>query len=192
MIWVVVILAIAALVYLPGLWVRQVMRRYSEPGDRYPGSGGQFAAHLLQGLGMSHVATSAIETGDMLPAVAQGAIGIERRLEDARTAAMLAAIHHTPTGQRLAAERAAAELLAEDELAVKPVRRRRGEFPLPSLDLLDEVKKEDRGFTREVLQMNARLLMDTLANFGIEGQINEIRPGPVVTTFEFEPAPGSE
>ena len=42
----------------------------------------------------------------MLPAVAQGAIGIERRAEDARSADMLAAIHDGPTGQRLAAERA--------------------------------------------------------------------------------------
>ncbi|RKZ18185.1 cell division protein FtsK [bacterium] len=83
------------------------------------------------------------------------------------------------------------ELVSEDdELAVKPVRRRRGDYLLPSIDLLEDFKKEERGFTREALQMNARLLMDTLANFGIEGQINEIRPGPVVTTFEFEPAPG--
>ena len=42
----------------------------------------------------------------MLPAVAQGAIGIERRADDTATAAMLAAIHHAETGQRLAAERA--------------------------------------------------------------------------------------
>ncbi|MBT8402998.1 MAG: DNA translocase FtsK, partial [Gemmatimonadetes bacterium] len=83
-----------------------------------------------------------------------------------------------------------AELVQEEELSIKPVRRKRGAYPLPSLDLLEDHKKEDRGFTREVLQLNARLLMDTLANFGIEGQINEIRPGPVVTTFEFEPAPG--
>ncbi|WP_146586933.1 hydroxymethylbilane synthase [Puniceibacterium confluentis] len=47
-----------------------------------------------------------IDTGDMLPAVAQGAIGIERRGADDRVAQMLAAIHHVPTGQRLAAERA--------------------------------------------------------------------------------------
>jgi hydroxymethylbilane synthase len=38
--------------------------------------------------------------------VAQGAIGVERRANDDRTGAMLAAIHHGPTGQRLAAERA--------------------------------------------------------------------------------------
>ena len=42
----------------------------------------------------------------MLPAVAQGAIGIERRAEDARVAGLLAAIHDRDTGLRLAAERA--------------------------------------------------------------------------------------
>ncbi|MXQ08536.1 hydroxymethylbilane synthase [Alphaproteobacteria bacterium GH1-50] len=60
----------------------------------------------LNRLGMAHVAASAIETDEMLPAVAQGAIGIERREDDARAAEMLAAIHDTPTGHRLAAERA--------------------------------------------------------------------------------------
>ena len=47
-----------------------------------------------------------IAVNDMLPAVAQGAIGIERRADDMATAAMLEALHDTPTGQRLAAERA--------------------------------------------------------------------------------------
>ena len=42
----------------------------------------------------------------MLPAIAQGAIGIERRADDTRMADMLSAIHDGPTGQRLAAERA--------------------------------------------------------------------------------------
>jgi hydroxymethylbilane synthase len=60
----------------------------------------------LNRLGMTHVAASAIEVSDMLPAVAQGAIGIEQRVEDARASEMLAAIHHVETGQRLAAERA--------------------------------------------------------------------------------------
>jgi hydroxymethylbilane synthase len=60
----------------------------------------------LNRLGMTHVATATIATEEMLPAVAQGAIGIERRADDARAAAMLEAIHHGPTGRRLAAERA--------------------------------------------------------------------------------------
>jgi hydroxymethylbilane synthase len=60
----------------------------------------------LNRLGMAHVAASTIAPEEMLPAVAQGAIGIERRGDDSRAAAMLEAIHHGPTGQRLAAERA--------------------------------------------------------------------------------------
>ena len=59
----------------------------------------------LRRLGMTEVVKSAIAPEDMLPAVAQGAIGIERRADDTNTAAMLEAIHHTETGQRLAAER---------------------------------------------------------------------------------------
>ena len=59
----------------------------------------------LNRLGMAHMARSAIETDQMLPAVAQGAIGIERRVNDDRVRALLDAIHDGPTGVRLAAER---------------------------------------------------------------------------------------
>lgn len=60
----------------------------------------------LNRLGMAGAARSAIAVEEMLPAVAQGAIGIERRADDARVAALLAAIHDRDTGLRLAAERA--------------------------------------------------------------------------------------
>ena len=60
----------------------------------------------LNRLGLAHVARGAIEPEEMLPAVAQGAIGIERRAADGRAGAMLAAIHDRATGERLAAERA--------------------------------------------------------------------------------------
>ncbi|UWQ46400.1 hydroxymethylbilane synthase [Leisingera aquaemixtae] len=60
----------------------------------------------LNRLAMADVPANPIETGDMLPAVAQGAIGIERRADDGRAAEMLAAIHDGETGLRLAAERA--------------------------------------------------------------------------------------
>ncbi|NCO86996.1 MAG: hydroxymethylbilane synthase [Rhodobacterales bacterium] len=60
----------------------------------------------LNRLAMHDVPRVPIAVDDMLPAVAQGAIGIERRLDDSRVADLLAAIHHGPTGQRLAAERA--------------------------------------------------------------------------------------
>ena len=59
----------------------------------------------LNRLGMAHVARGAIAPEEMLPAVAQGAIGVERRVADQRVEAMLAAIHDRDTGVRLAAER---------------------------------------------------------------------------------------
>ncbi|WP_422031388.1 hydroxymethylbilane synthase [Roseovarius sp.] len=60
----------------------------------------------LNRLGRADVARAAMAPEEMLPAVAQGAIGIERRSDDSRVAHMLAAIHDGVTGQRLAAERA--------------------------------------------------------------------------------------
>lgn len=60
----------------------------------------------LNRLGMEDVPATPVEIDDMLPAVAQGAIGIERREDDDCVAEMLAAIHDGPTGHRLAAERA--------------------------------------------------------------------------------------
>ncbi len=71
MIWIVIIAGLLALIYLPGLWVRQVMRRYSQPEDRYPGTGGQFAAHLLQGLGMDKVAVEVTDQGDHYDPIAK-------------------------------------------------------------------------------------------------------------------------
>lgn len=60
----------------------------------------------LRRLGMTDVASSAIAPEDMLPAIAQGAIGIERRTSDTRVAALLAPLNDLPTTQRLSAERA--------------------------------------------------------------------------------------
>lgn len=59
----------------------------------------------LTRLGMLSVARGAIAPEEMLPAVAQGAIGVERRSDDTAVAAMLAAVHDRETGLRLAAER---------------------------------------------------------------------------------------
>ena len=60
----------------------------------------------LNRLNMSDVPHTPIAAEDMLPAIAQGAIGIERRGDDSRAATLLEALHDGPTGQRLAAERA--------------------------------------------------------------------------------------
>ncbi|MCZ0961633.1 hydroxymethylbilane synthase [Paracoccus benzoatiresistens] len=60
----------------------------------------------LSRLGMPHVARNAIDPAEMLPAVAQGAIGVERRRDDEMATSLLAPIHHVGTGYRVTAERA--------------------------------------------------------------------------------------
>ncbi|MCL6282798.1 hydroxymethylbilane synthase [Ruegeria sp. 2012CJ41-6] len=60
----------------------------------------------LNRLDMDEVPATPISPDDMLPAIAQGAIGIERRGDDARAGELLARIHHAETEHRLAAERA--------------------------------------------------------------------------------------
>ncbi|MFD2441607.1 hydroxymethylbilane synthase [Paracoccus kondratievae] len=60
----------------------------------------------LSRLGMLHVARGAVEPDEMLPAVAQGCIGVERRADDAQTAALLAAISDRDSTLRVTAERA--------------------------------------------------------------------------------------
>jgi S-DNA-T family DNA segregation ATPase FtsK/SpoIIIE len=66
-----------------------------------------------------------------------------------------------------------------------------GGFTLPDLDLLDDPpEKEGRDIERESLEMNARLLERKLADFSVDGEVQEILPGPVITMYEFKPAPG--
>lgn len=65
----------------------------------------------LNRLKMEDIITAPISTDEMLPAVAQGAIGIERREKDIKVATMLEAIHNSTTGLLLSAERAFLEAL---------------------------------------------------------------------------------
>ena len=64
------------------------------------------------------------------------------------------------------------------------------EFVLPSLDLLEAPAADGNGADEESLQRNAVTLLTKLSEYGIEGNITEIRTGPLVTTYEFRPAPG--
>ncbi|WP_420960691.1 DNA translocase FtsK 4TM domain-containing protein [Brucella sp. IR073] len=81
---------------------------------------------------------------------------------------------------------------ARAQEAVKPQRRISGVFELPSLKLLAEPKAvvRDPSLSKEALEQNARLLEGVLEDFGVKGDIIHVRPGPVVTLYELEPAPG--
>jgi Zn-dependent membrane protease YugP len=68
---VVMVVLLLALVFGPGLWVRRVIERYSDPPDRYSGSGAQLARFLLNKLGMQHVAVESTDQGDHYDPVAK-------------------------------------------------------------------------------------------------------------------------
>ncbi len=65
-------------------------------------------------------------------------------------------------------------------------------FQLPSVHLLNEPKAvaRDASLSADALEQNARLLEGVLEDFGVKGEIIHVRPGPVVTLYELEPAPG--
>ncbi|MDO9222099.1 MAG: DNA translocase FtsK 4TM domain-containing protein, partial [Caulobacter sp.] len=65
-----------------------------------------------------------------------------------------------------------------------------GGFMLPELAILAKPKPRAGNFDEEGLRQNARLLESVLAEFGVRGAIDQIRPGPVVTLYELVPAPG--
>ena len=148
-----------------------VQTRMKKLGDGVAGA--TFLAQAgLNRLGMADVARSAIPPEDMLPAVAQGAIGIERRANDPRTAEMLAAIHDRDTGIRLAAERAfLAGLDGSCETPIAglaeidgPTLRLRGEILRPDGS---EVLNEDRSAPiAEAAKLGADMARDLRARAG--------------------------
>ncbi len=91
-------------------------------------------------------------------------------------------------------------VLGEDAVALEKKGRRKArqeELPFPSegyqtppLGLLDPPRHSVVRVDEEALRKSSEILEAKLANFGIEGKVVAVRPGPVITTFEIEPAPG--
>lgn len=65
-----------------------------------------------------------------------------------------------------------------------------GKYKLPPLSLLEQVQKKETRVKKETLIENSRLLEKKLIDFGVEGKVTEVKPGPVVTMYELEPAAG--
>lgn len=63
-------------------------------------------------------------------------------------------------------------------------------FQLPPLSLLEAEMEKRQKIDRDSLIANSRILENKLLDYGVEGRVVEVRPGPVITVYEFEPAPG--
>ncbi len=85
----------------------------------------------------------------------------------------------TRAGKREEAER-------QETLDLGPV----GDYQLPALGLLKQPSRtRQAALNDEALEKNARMLEAVLRDFGVKGEITEVRPGPVVTLYELEPGP---
>jgi S-DNA-T family DNA segregation ATPase FtsK/SpoIIIE len=93
----------------------------------------------------------------------------------------------SPPVVRKKAETPAPLPLAEDPKPAAP--KKRGAFTLPPVSLLDAPKAERKIDERELMDA-AHLLAEKCREFAVEGQVAQIHPGPVVTTFEFKPEAG--
>jgi S-DNA-T family DNA segregation ATPase FtsK/SpoIIIE len=63
-------------------------------------------------------------------------------------------------------------------------------YRLPAIELLDAPQTGDLRVDTETLHANSLILQKKLADFGVEGEVVAVRPGPVITMYEFKPAPG--
>ncbi|MGO4572095.1 DNA translocase FtsK 4TM domain-containing protein, partial [Microvirga sp. 2TAF3] len=108
-----------------------------------------------------------------------------------------------PAGSRVSMPEAAPSRVAPVPAAPKPGKRMvreaqpsfldEGNYQLPALNLLAEPKKPSTPtVSADALEQNANLLEGTLEDFGVKGEIINVRPGPVVTLYELEPAPGTK
>jgi S-DNA-T family DNA segregation ATPase FtsK/SpoIIIE len=84
-----------------------------------------------------------------------------------------------------------AEKAAREELP-NYIKTGEGDYQLPSPGLLDYVEPTGADADKQSMYETAERLVRTLADFGIKGHVSAIRPGPVVTMYEFVPAPGTK
>ncbi|MGB0224049.1 MULTISPECIES: DNA translocase FtsK [unclassified Marinobacterium] len=79
----------------------------------------------------------------------------------------------------------------DDAEPVKPKAAVKPKVKIPSLDLLDPPEiQTDQGYTEEEVEHLSRLLEQKLNDFGVVAEVVEVNPGPVITRFEIQPAPG--
>jgi S-DNA-T family DNA segregation ATPase FtsK/SpoIIIE len=119
-----------------------------------------------------------------LPGQPQGPAAEEGRRS--RFAAIIAPKPKVPEAGRAAAPK-------QTSLALDPVEA--GLYELPPLDVLqlpDPMARAAGGLDEEALRQNAALLEGVLEDFGVRGEIVKVSPGPVVTLYELEPAPGTK
>ncbi len=89
-----------------------------------------------------------------------------------------------------AAMRRSRDLVVGEQLELDTEQEQDKPYQMPSLSLLNYQAPEGTTFDREHLRKNAQILEAKLADYRVKGKVVEIHPGPVITMYEFLPAPG--
>jgi S-DNA-T family DNA segregation ATPase FtsK/SpoIIIE len=97
-----------------------------------------------------------------------------------------------PKKPQVIVEAEAMKRIPEDPVVAtdQPLPLEKAEYQAPALSLLDFQAPKGRNIDEDVLQNNARILVQKLADFKVECEVDRIRPGPVVTMYEVRPARG--
>jgi len=90
---------------------------------------------------------------------------------------------HGDTRKATAMAKAAARL-------ARAARAKRGQWKLPAIEFLRKPPRIESSVDRDKLITNSLVLKQKFADFGIEGEVEAVRPGPVITLYEFKPGPG--
>ncbi|MCC7442042.1 MAG: DNA translocase FtsK 4TM domain-containing protein [Bdellovibrionales bacterium] len=114
-------------------------------------------------------------------AVASGAVSDRPRGKGAQPTIL-------PAGQKASAQ--AAEAAERAALKLAKAKTRPGQWKLPTIEFLKKVPRVESKVDRERLIQNSHILKQKLADFGIDGEVTAVRPGPVITLYEFRPGPG--
>jgi DNA segregation ATPase FtsK/SpoIIIE, S-DNA-T family len=154
-------------------WARLWLERRRKERDRR-----NVIAKHLKNVGLENAEREGIaSSGSRLAEPASRAVTARPRMPDSRS------------GIPVVGRKSSDGALPLPEPPPKPAPRRQGAYTLPPPSLLDAPKTERKIDERELMEA-ARLLEEKCREFAVEGQVAQIHPGPVVTTFEFKPEPG--
>jgi S-DNA-T family DNA segregation ATPase FtsK/SpoIIIE len=123
------------------------------------------------------------------PAMVQEPFGIAEAEEVAPAPVPAEPVASKPKPRPVRRKRAAAAAKDESQLPLRPL------FPAdahPPLELLDQPRKSGKGYTKEMLEELSRQVEIKLADFGVLVEVVAVHPGPVVTLFELQLAPGTK
>lgn len=184
--------AVSYAVYLGGLVVMRVGHALGDGAQRAAERTMQAMRERRENQKLAMARTVGVE-------VAEGAEGVE--LESAPVREVLELTSEAPSvPSQAASSRAPAILPRESDESVAKSKTRsaslptgsthRGQWKLPTIEFLKKVPKVESSIDRERLIANSKILQQKFADFGIEGEVTAVRPGPVITLYEFKPGPG--